>query len=908
MTHASNTDTNDTDGWQVDGRVYIVCSNFTLAAGGTINVDYKGFQPIGYIKGAGPGGGSMPVNGQNPGGGGYGGAGGNGTHAGGAAYGSTNAPDWPGSAGGGSYNFSMPGSAGGGLVWIVATNATIDGTISANGANGYTVIDGTGGGSGGGIYIQCGTLSGSGTIRANGGTGGNYAGGGGGGRIALDYVSAAWTGSIQVNGASGAPNYGYPASARGGYGTLYLSDTTPLQGGIIANQGYHLYSANNLSAWTYESLVMSNAYLALTASNVVFTVTNDLLLHNSTLLINGFAGDTNATRIAARNLTLTNSTLNVQAGVITATNVYLRNGASMTHAVNSAVTTNAAGQWPIDGWLQFICAADFLLDTGAVIDVNSKGYQGRYATSGAGPGAAVMNPGTANPGGAGHGGPGGSGGYPGGPEYDATNAPTYPGSSGAGSPNYNTTGGSGGGLVLITASNVTINGTISANGASGTQNVDGSGGGSGGSIAIACTHLAGSGTLTANGGAGRDHSGGGAGGRIALNYQTTAWTGAVQVNGASGSPNYGYPAWASGTMGSLYASDSAVLLAVMSGVGIHFFSPSAIFAMNSLVLTNASRFWCNMPNTSMSISNDLAIYGSGSSLDLGGAAGDTPRTLLSVGGNLTVAGGSLIMRSGITNQVSTNDQELVRVNGTLLVTNSGAVYPYSYQFPPQRTNAGGSVRFEVGNLIVAAGATINANGTGFAGDREGYGNQGGFGPGGAPGYWNTGGGGHGAPGGKGGNYLGGAEYGSSNAPVLPGSGGGYTKHGSGPWQGGNGGGLVRVKANGTIQIDGTINADASAPGPFDGGGSGGGVYLHCYTFKGAGTITAKGSNAGQISGAGAGGRIAVWYRKNEWTGTLSYPDSVAPGAPYGGGYIPLAGTGTVCFVEIPPPGTVVLIQ
>ena len=45
VTHTINTDTNDTDGWQVDGRVYIVCSNFTLAAGGSINVDYKGFQP-----------------------------------------------------------------------------------------------------------------------------------------------------------------------------------------------------------------------------------------------------------------------------------------------------------------------------------------------------------------------------------------------------------------------------------------------------------------------------------------------------------------------------------------------------------------------------------------------------------------------------------------------------------------------------------------------------------------------------------------------------------------------------------------------------------------------------------------------------------------------------------------------
>jgi hypothetical protein len=57
----------------------------------------------------------------------------------------------------------------------------INGLITVNGSDG--LAGNTGGGSGGGVLIQCQTMTGNGTIRANGGYGDTA--GGGGGRIAI---------------------------------------------------------------------------------------------------------------------------------------------------------------------------------------------------------------------------------------------------------------------------------------------------------------------------------------------------------------------------------------------------------------------------------------------------------------------------------------------------------------------------------------------------------------------------------------------------------------------------------------------------------------------------------------------------------------------------------------------------
>jgi len=623
---------------------------------------------------------------------------------------------------------------------------------------------------------------------------------------------------------------------------------------------------------------------------------------------------TNAATIEALRVTngatLTFSNLNA---VVEATEVMISSGGTVTHVINS--DTNETDGWQVDGRVYIVCS-NFTLASDGMINVDYKGFQPIGTGKGAGPGGGQVAAGSKNPGGGGHGGRGGDGwlsSSPGGIEYDSTNQPAWPGSAGGGSPQFNLQGAPGGGLVWIIATNAQIDGTVSASGANGfvdpNSGRDGSGGGAGGGIFIQCATLSGNGTLRAKGGVGGNWSGGGAGGRIALVYENSTWNGSIQAHGGPGSWPENYPLVRRGGIGTLYDSSPDVIRPVLNAAGFRFVGPSNDLFLTSLTLTNGAHLVCSLPNVRLFVGNNLVISGSDSALDLGGTAGDTPRTLLSVGGDLTIAGGTLFVRSGITNQIADDDQELVRVEGTLLVTNGGVIYPYSYQFPPQRTNAGGSVRFEVGNLLVSSNSMINAKGLGFGGGRSAYG-SGGFGPGGAPPNWNAGGGGHGGRGGDGwpgnGAKPGGVAYGSSNAPALAGSGGGQT----GGYSGGDGGGLVRVKASGTIQIDGTINADATDPQLYGGGGAGGGVYLYCYKFKGSGTITAKGSKAGEWSGGGGGGRIAIWCRVNRWSGTPIDTNSVAAGPPdtKNGPFYPVAEAGTVVFVQLPPAGTLIMIQ
>ena len=125
----------------------------------------------------------------------------------------------------------------------------------------------------------------------------------------------------------------------------------------------------------------------------------------------------------------------------------------------------------------------------------------------------------------------------------------------------------------------------------------------------------------------------------------------------------------------------------------------------------------------------------------------------------------------------------------------------------------------------------------------------------------------GSYGGKGGEYgapyFTGPTYGSSNAPLDPGSGGGgYTS-----MCGGNGGGLIRIEASKTVSVNGALLANGEAYGKFSGSGSGGGIFIHCKIFNGepTGYLQAKGGDkSGHASGGG--GRIAV-LRFN--TNTLS---------------------------------------
>lgn len=178
----------------------------------------------------------------NGGGGGGGGAAHAGTGAagsgGGAAqattYGSNTRPVLVGSGGGGGYwQAPAAGGNGGGMVNLVVTGlATIDGPIRANGSPGLYggSYSGGGGGSGGSIYLDAGSLAGSGSLSATGGNGATGGGGGGGGRIAVVYGpdSSSIIASMSVAG-------GAAGSGAGTVGTTYaLAFSAPDTSSIVS--------------------------------------------------------------------------------------------------------------------------------------------------------------------------------------------------------------------------------------------------------------------------------------------------------------------------------------------------------------------------------------------------------------------------------------------------------------------------------------------------------------------------------------------------------------------------------------------------------------------------------------------------------------------------------------------------
>lgn len=91
------------------------------------------------------------------------------------------------------------GGEGGGLLKIQASGLILDGSIRANGKHGR-IDRKSGGGSGGGVAIQCTTLWGTGDVDVRGGLGRKYGGGGSGGRISVNCTDDYFKGSFHVQG------------------------------------------------------------------------------------------------------------------------------------------------------------------------------------------------------------------------------------------------------------------------------------------------------------------------------------------------------------------------------------------------------------------------------------------------------------------------------------------------------------------------------------------------------------------------------------------------------------------------------------------------------------------------------------------------------------------------------------
>ena len=230
--------------------------------------------------------------------------------------------------------------------------------------------------------------------------------------------------------------------------------------------------------------------------------------------------------------------------------------------------------------------------------------------------------------------------------------------------------------------------------------------------------------------------------------------------------------------------------------------------------------------------------------------------------------------------------------------------------PSTNPRLGGSVGFAAKNVTIHEGTAINAWAKGYEGG-DFYGRRppyvarfGGYGPGAGMAGSGASYGGYGARGTGSSSAFVPALYGDENHPNEAGSGGGaYGDFG------GFGGGLVYLVVDGTVTLDGIINANGeSRPLNSGGGGSGGGVYIYCKTLRGGENafISADGGNPSMVyeGGAGGGGRVAVWYRYLDFD---TAKVSVAGGV--GKTEQTHTGTeGTVVFKVIPPSGTLILVR
>jgi hypothetical protein len=217
------------------GLSLTVTRDVTVAQGGTINADKKGYGP-----GEGPCAGTSSGNPLSGSGGSHGGNGGTSAalNTNGVSYDSIQQPTMLGSGGGSGYA-GVGGAGGGAITLVVGGTMRVDGNVTANGAN--AINERAGGGSGGSIWLSAKSFTGNGVISANGDAGEPaQGGGGGGGRVSLWYGTNGFSGISLARGGGG---YAY-----GGAGTIYTRVNSQSTGQVLVDNGGVVGASTPLSS------------------------------------------------------------------------------------------------------------------------------------------------------------------------------------------------------------------------------------------------------------------------------------------------------------------------------------------------------------------------------------------------------------------------------------------------------------------------------------------------------------------------------------------------------------------------------------------------------------------------------------------------------------------------------------
>jgi hypothetical protein len=281
---------------------------------------------------------------------------------------------------------------------------------------------------------------------------------------------------------------------------------------------------------------LSRCSVSLRILSLLFGATAGLVCgsaQSATLFTNDTAIGVLETNYEGAEIVVSNCTVTVD-GAHSFASVRLLSGSRLTHTYSSNGWLMVDGGSNYLSGLDLVVSNDVLVETGAAIDANGRGFGGGF-----GPGAGKSSGSPASGSGGGHGGFGGNSGTNlglslAGGVCDSIISPGGKGSGGGRGLATDDMGASGGGLIRISAGGLLrVDGVISAEGSSATNRR--AGGGAGGSIWLSAQTLAGVGAVLASGGAGEpDAGGGGGGGRVALYAASNFFSGTVTAVGGRG--------------------------------------------------------------------------------------------------------------------------------------------------------------------------------------------------------------------------------------------------------------------------------------------------------------------------------------------------------------------------------------
>ncbi len=696
---------------------------------------------------------------------------------------------------------------------------------------------GTGGDGGGVLHLVAQNVTVHGAIRANGAEGGRFGGGGGGGSLRIETDLLAGTGRLEAQG--GGTGVGLSESGTGGGGRISLV--------FNRTEGSILQTASAVSSTQGHSQGASGTIYLQRGSEP------------GQLIVRGKGRESTApVGPATHRLLVDQATLS--ATNLTFGEIRLVAGAVLTHPPATLTNTSRL----------VVRAALLEIDAGSRIDVSGRGYGGAFSLAGIGQRGQTLGhaEGSVRRVGGSYGGYGAFGNAEkiANEPYGSWRNPDEPGSGGGSDTGL---GGNGGGVFILVADDLKLEGQILANGGEGGRFA---GGGSGGALRLAVGTLRGTGTIRAHGGVstlGLADAGGGGGGRIALQYTNALGFDLERIEAFGGPAGNGLE----GTPGTLYLAGS--------GHG----TPELVIHAGSRSPTRPTVLWSlagreatALASNRLTDTNALWVPGALVGLELNPntaqnrtftiVANDATSILTDpADGDLrTVASGASPYAARLSvDRVFVRDQALLEIvdanrarpdrSGSLRASSVILARRAVVTHPAATLERVFGLDLAVSGLLtVDDSSRFDVSDRGYLGGlrAENGANQSGRTLGQAFGSTRRNGGGHGGSGALG-NSAGTVNptYGDPANPAELGSGGGSD---SGP--AGSGGGRLRLQA-GEIVLDGRLLANGGDGARYAGGGSGGSLVLDTAFFHGKGIVSAAGGNSGLESGGGGGGRISI---------------------------------------------------